>query len=87
MAGLTRAAREAKTFNAVRARFLEHLDEDADPEQVVMADKAARLVVQVAALEAEAERRVLSGEEMDALLQATRMLHVLTRRLGTVPAA
>jgi hypothetical protein len=86
MAALTRAAREAKTFAAVRQRFLAHLGDNADAEQVVMADRAARLFVKVLALEAESERRVLAAEEMDTLLQAKRILHVLTRRLGIAHA-
>lgn len=54
-------------------------------ERVLLADRAAKLVVKVAALEAEAGRRPLIDTEVETLLQGNRMLGLVTRRLGIEP--
>ena len=87
MHGMSREARQARMLDAVRARFLEHIGGDADAETVDLADTAAQLAVQVATLEARAERDGLTEAETVALVHGRRrLLDAVKRRLGVEPA-
>ena len=82
MAFPTKAERQLIAEEAAQARFLAHLGPDATPHQKALAERAARLVVAVARLEHAATQRDLTPNEMADLLQRSRMLGIVTRRLG-----
>jgi hypothetical protein len=66
--------------------FLDHLGPTPTPHQQARAERAARLVVAVARREDAATRRDLTESEMADLLQRSRMLGIVTRRLGIAAA-
>jgi hypothetical protein len=86
MAGRTRAAREAAKLDPVRARFLAHLGDDPTERDLRLADRGARLVLRLAALDGTADRRRLTAQEAEDHARLTTELDLVTRRLGIAPA-
>ena len=82
MAFPTKAERQIIAEEAVRERFLDHIGPDATPQEQALAERASRLVVAVARLEHAATQRELTPDEMADLLTRSRMLGIVTRRLG-----
>ena len=86
MDGRTRAAREAANLAVTRNRFLERLGDDPSERDLRFADRGARIVLRIAALDAVDARRRLTPQEAEDHGRLTTELAMVTRRLGITPA-